>query len=106
MTTSHIKLTTAATGGGHLEVDGHDVSDAVRGLTIDVNGGDLSNVTLRLVMGGSEIDGIARLWLPWATVGLLARFGWQAPEGSVSNADGSVLLERLTDPKDPRGEKP
>ena len=61
-----------------VELDGHDVSNALRGLTLEINAGDMPTATLRVV--AEEV----RAYLPDATKELLVRLGWTPPteEGS------------------------
>lgn len=103
--TSHVKLILPATPGGEVvEIDGHDVTNAVRHVTVEA-GVRERFVTIQLGMVGAEYDGIQQLFLSAAQVGLLARFGWQPPAGYEMNDRGDVLLTRLADPNDPRGDR-
>jgi hypothetical protein len=100
------RLTVVAPDGtgstGCVVIDGTDVSAALRAVDLRVAVGATTTATLHLGMHGTEFDGLARLHLSAAQVGLLARFGWTPPLGYQMNDRGDVLLGRLTDPSDPR----
>lgn len=104
----HFKLNLPTSSGsdGQLVLDGVDVSGAVRSVELRAGVGEFNVITLHLAMRGAEVDGIAQLHLAAAQVGLLARFGWRPPVGYRMNERGDVLLERPTDPADPRGNTP
>jgi hypothetical protein len=101
-----ISLPGPTADAGKVVIDGADVSAALRGFTLHAHVGEPTSCVLELAMRGVEVDGIQRLHLKAAQVGLLARFGWTPPDGYQMDADGNVLLERFTEPNDPRGEPP
>ncbi len=106
MTATHVRLNLPATRGGELvEIDGQDVTSAIRHVSVEAGIHDRS-VTVQFAMAGVEHDGIQKLYIAAAQVGLLARFGWRPPDGYQMNERGDVLLERLADPKDPRADQP
>lgn len=101
----HTKLVIGPTDhDARLIIDGVNVAPAVRGITVRAEAGSFTTAVLELAMVGAEVDGIQHLYLAPAQVGLLARFGWQPPTGAQIEPDGSVRLERLADPKGPRGD--
>lgn len=75
------------TAAGHntvTEVDGHDVSAAVRRVTVVMAANDINTVELDLVVfDGVEIDGKAKVALPAATRAALVALGWTPPERRV-----------------------
>jgi hypothetical protein len=100
------RLGGATADDGKVIIDGADVSAALRGFTLHAHVGERTSCVLELAMRGTEIDGIQRLYLKAAQVGLLARFGWTLPDGYQMDADGNVLLERPADPNKSNGEPP
>ncbi|MFI1030747.1 hypothetical protein [Streptomyces sp. NPDC020951] len=75
-----------------VEIDGQDVSDAVRGFTLRGETGHVHQLTLDLFLTtGGEIDGNTEVHIPAATAALLVDLGWTPPD------DGQPV--DLTDPK-------
>ncbi|MBX9392271.1 hypothetical protein K4749_01320 [Streptomyces sp. TRM72054] len=66
---------------GHVvELDGHDIANAVLGLTVTFKGGEPPLATLDLVLDEipTETDEV-RVHMPEATRELLVRLGWTPP---------------------------
>lgn len=82
---------------GSVEVEGVDIAPALRGLSLNASVGNQASLTLQLAMRGVEVEGVQRLYLSSAQVGLLARFGWAPPAHAEMNENGGVLLTRVTD---------
>lgn len=66
---------------GAVEVDGVDLSDGIRGLTVRLGAGQLPQVELDLIIVDLELEGDdSRLIIPEATRAALIALGWTAPE--------------------------
>lgn len=90
--THHVRLN--ITPFGHsctVELDGRDISEAVRGLDVSAAVHDATSITLRLVvLDGVVVEGETRVLLPKATVEALCALGWTPPPAAVREieADG------------------
>lgn len=78
-------------GRATVEIDGQDVSDAVRGFTLDGKAGHRHQLVLDLLVDVGEVSGKAHVHIPPATAALLVDLGWTPPD------DGQPV--DLTDPK-------
>lgn len=85
------RISLDATGGGTVEVDGHDISHTVRGLTLKSDVGSEPQLVLDLTIHTGEIDGQAHVHIPADTAATLVDLGWTPPD------DGQPV--DLTDPK-------
>lgn len=85
------RISLDATGGGKVEIDGHDVSHTVRGLTVKAGAGCIPQLVLDLAIHTSEIDGQAHVHIPADTAATLVDLGWTPSD------DGQPV--DLTDPK-------
>jgi hypothetical protein len=66
-------------GTGTVEVDGHDVSSSVRGLTLIAEAGHLPRLILDLLVFTGEVDGQAQVHIPDDTRATLVALGWTPP---------------------------
>lgn len=80
-----------ALGMGTVKVDGHDISDSVRGLTLSARAGHVSSLVLDLRVDADEFSGEAHVYIPAETAATLVALGWTPPDD-----DQPV---DLTDPK-------
>lgn len=85
------RLSLDGIGGGKIEIDGHDVTDTVRGITLKAGAGCVPHLVLDLVIHAGEIDGQADVHVPADTAAALVDLGWTPPD------DGQPV--DLTDPK-------
>lgn len=85
------RISLDAIGCGTVEIDGHDVSHTVRGLTLTSEVGCVPQLVLDLATHTSEIDGQAHVHIPADTAAALVDLGWTPPD------DGQPV--DLTDPK-------
>lgn len=85
------RISLDATGGGKIEIDGHDVTNTVRGLTLTAGAGCIPQLVLDLAIHTGEIDGEADVHIPADTAATLVDLGWTPPD------DGQPV--DLTDPK-------
>lgn len=73
-------------GAGHVELDGHDITDAIRGTAITMDAAGPPLVTLRLNV--VELDGIdskdAQVFITDDTREALIKLGW-TPPGEVGD---------------------
>jgi hypothetical protein len=68
-------------GLGHcVELDGHDIANAILGLTVAFKGGEMPTASLDLVLDEipTETEDV-RVHLPDETRDLLVRLGWTPP---------------------------
>lgn len=91
MTPRTARISLDATGGGNVGIDGHDVTDTVRGLTLKASVGCVPQLVLDLGIHTGEIDGQAHVHIPADTAATLVHLGWTPPD------DGQPV--DLTDPK-------
>lgn len=76
-----LRVSRAESGYGHrAELDGHDISNAILGLTVTIKGGEMPAATLDVICEEipTEADDV-RVHLPDATRDLLVRLGWTPP---------------------------
>lgn len=85
------RISLDATGGGKIEIDGHDITDTVCGLTFKAGAGCVPQLVLDLVIHTGEIDGETDVHIPADTAATLVDLGWTPPD------DGQPV--DLTDPK-------
>jgi len=74
------RISLDATSGGNVEIDGHDVTDTVHGLTLKSKVGHVPQLLLDLVIHTSEIDGQAHVHIPADTAATLVHLGWTPPD--------------------------
>lgn len=67
-------------GHDRVEVDGQDLSGAVRGLTINAGAGHVAQVILDLCISSGEINGEAQVHIPADTAATLVDLGWTPPD--------------------------
>lgn len=89
--TRHARVRLDAHGTGAVEVDGHDVTSSVRGLTLTAEAGCLPHLVLDLLVFTSEAEGEAQVRIPDDTAAALVALGWTPPPRLVK-VDG-VLTE-------------
>lgn len=66
--------------GGTVEIDGHDITKAVRSVTVSAAAGEPSVMTLEMaVWEAAEIDGEVTVEVPDAVRDALLKVGWTAP---------------------------
>lgn len=66
--------------GSKVLVDGHDVSGGVRSLALRCVGGEITTMTLELVLHDmTPVDGEVEILIPDATRDLLVMLGWTPP---------------------------
>lgn len=63
-----------------IEIDGQDVSDAIRGFTLTSQVGNRHQLTLDLLIDTGEADGEVQAHIPDATAALLRSLGWTPPD--------------------------
>ena len=63
-----------------IEIDGQDVSDAVRGFTLTGEVGHRHQLTLYLLIDTAVVEGDVQAHIPAATAGLLVALGWTPPD--------------------------
>nr|WP_024067041.1 hypothetical protein [Streptomyces sp. F2]AHC28120.1 hypothetical protein pFP3.18c [Streptomyces sp. F2] len=80
MTEHAARIRLDAQGMGTVEVDGHDISPAVRGLTLSAKAGHLPRLVLDLLVFTGEIDGEAQVHIPDDTAATLVALGWTPPD--------------------------
>lgn len=73
-------------GFARIELDGHDIGNAVTHASVRFRPGDLPNVTLGLAAELGPIDGDAQVWLPPETREALIALGWTPPAQPESEA--------------------
>lgn len=78
-------------GGGQVEIDGHDISDTVRGLTLKAGVGRVPQLVLDLRIHTGEAEAEAVVHVPADTAAALVELGWTPPD------DGQPV--DLTDPQ-------
>ncbi|MCX4780067.1 hypothetical protein [Streptomyces sp. NBC_01264] len=67
--------------GGTVEIAGHNVSHAVRGLRLEQTAaGGPPRITLDIVVWEAEVDGEATVTVPQPTAELLVSLGWVPPQ--------------------------
>jgi hypothetical protein len=81
MAAAHITITPGFGTGSRVEIDGHDITNAVRGLTIHGEAGSLADITLDLlILDVTEMqDEHARIFIPEETRAALLALGWTPP---------------------------
>lgn len=80
------RLTLHATGGT-VEIDGQDVSHAVRGIDLTQTAGQPPRLTLELRLDQLVCNGLADVVIPDDIEELLLRLGWSQPGASAITAD-------------------
>lgn len=65
--------------GGTVEVDGHDVTRGVQGLTLTAKAGHRPTLTLDMLVNEVELDGETTVTVPEQTAQALTALGWTAP---------------------------
>jgi hypothetical protein len=78
--TRNVKLKLGIDGRGHLHVDGHDLSKATRGVSLQGGADQIPQLTIDLIVFDAEveIEG-AVTHIPAATVDALVTLGWTPP---------------------------
>lgn len=66
-------------GGWLVELDGHDISRALIGLSLNVDGSPVAQVRLDVIAEELPTEAEVRAYLPDATKELLVRLGWTPP---------------------------
>lgn len=84
------RISLSGPGSATIEIDGQDVSDAVRGFTLDGKVGHRHQLALDLRVDVGEANGQADVHIPPETAALLVDLGWTPPD------DGQPV--DLTDP--------
>ncbi|MFI6274296.1 hypothetical protein [Streptomyces sp. NPDC050988] len=85
------RLSLDAIGGGQVEIDGHDITDTVRGLTLKAGMGRVPQLVLDLRIHTGEAEAEAVVHVPADTAAALVELGWTPPD------DGQPV--DLTDPQ-------
>lgn len=80
-----------AIGGGRVEVDGHDITDTVRELTLQAGVGRIPQLVLDLRIHNAETEAEVVAHIPADTAATLVALGWTPPD------EGQPV--DLTDPK-------
>ena len=79
-----VEIDLNAVGLGAITLDGHDVSTGVRGVTFRSEVGNLTEVTLDMVVRqGARASGEAQVIIPDDTAKALRVLGWTPPVGAV-----------------------
>lgn len=105
----HARISLDALGAGTVEVDGHDISDAVRGFTLSGKVGHRPRLDLELCVYTSEASsGDVQVHIPDDTAATLVALGWTPPprlvkvDGVLTEGDAATAREALrqmnTDP--------
>ena len=76
--TARIRL--GAPGLAAIEIDGQDVSDAVRSFTLNSGVGLRHRLTLDLCIETGDVEGEQAVHIPAATAALLVDLGWTPPD--------------------------
>lgn len=63
-----------------IEIDGQDVSDAIRGFTLTGAVDERHQLTLDLLLDTAGVEGEVQARIPAATAGLLVALGWTPPD--------------------------
>jgi hypothetical protein len=63
-----------------VEIDGQDVSDAVRAFTVTGHVGHRHQLTLDLLIDTGDVEGELQAHIPAATAALLVTLGWTPPD--------------------------
>jgi hypothetical protein len=91
--TRHARISLDALGRGTVEVDGHDISDAVRGFTLSGEVGHRPRLGLELCVYTSEADGDdVQVHIPDDTAAALVALGWTPPDDGQPVGTGGRLL--------------
>ncbi|MFI2437418.1 hypothetical protein [Streptomyces sp. NPDC018693] len=81
MTDRTARIRLGAPGLATIEIDGQDVSKAVRGFRLDGHVGQRHQLTLDLLIQAGDVDGHTDVHIPAATAALLLTLGWTPPDG-------------------------
>ncbi|MGW3808840.1 hypothetical protein [Micromonospora sp. NPDC005113] len=77
----HANITLGPGGHGSVKLDGHDISNGVRGFTLNAAVGQITELGLDLVLfTASTVSGEVELVIPASTRDLLERLGWTPPK--------------------------
>ena len=80
-----IKIWSAGGYKQGVELDGEDISRAIRGINFSMEAGHLASVQLDLLVVEMDADSEnAHVWMPDETRDLLIWFGWRPPKGDAS----------------------
>lgn len=80
MLRGHVRITQREGIFHSVELNGQDVSGALRGLNVNIRAGEIPSVTMNVLVEKTEGDfPEADLYIPEATRQLLIQFGWTPP---------------------------
>jgi hypothetical protein len=85
---SKVRITADGLGRGTVHVDGHEMSNDVRGVSFNAWAGDSTEVELNLIIHDAAIDGEAKVVVPPGTAAALEALGWTPPTEPVGEARG------------------
>ncbi|GAQ61904.1 hypothetical protein [Streptomyces scabiei] len=110
--TRDARIRVDALGGGTVEVNGHDISDAVRGFTLTGEAGHMPRLGLDLRLFTGEVEGEVQVHIPDETAATLVALGWTPPprlfkmDGVLTEGDADTAREALRQMNaDPHGLK-
>jgi hypothetical protein len=90
---SRVEITAGASGLHGLVLDGHDVSDGVGGLSLDVRAGRAPQVTLHLDVREFGFDGDVQVGVTASAERALIKAGWTPPSADGAEPTVGVLAE-------------
>jgi hypothetical protein len=88
MVTHDAAIRVGTPGDTTVRVDGHELTDAVRALSIDAVAGARARLTLDLLVHPIEVDGEMTVGLPGQTYAALIALGWTPPATAPIDAKG------------------
>jgi hypothetical protein len=98
--TRHATITDDGTGHGTIEVDGHDLSHAVTGYTIEGAVKRWTTLTLALsLQHGVHFDGEAVVVIRADTARALIAMGWEPPSATAAALDAGDVYVTEREPQ-------
>lgn len=76
---TEVKISLSPMGTGRIELDGHEIQNAVAGFTLNANAGDATTMLVRLSAVALSYVGSVDVKMPDSTRQLLVAAGWTPP---------------------------